>query len=70
MWVGSAITALGIVALLIAPGGIHYTRSENYPRDGSVHITAKVERVLTIPPAVGGLITATGAILMIIAARQ
>jgi hypothetical protein len=69
MLIGALLTALGIVALVMG-GGIQYTSSEKLPRDSKTQVTAHMEKVISIPPLVGGLVLAGGIVLMIVAARE
>jgi len=69
MLAGAFLAALGIIALLFG-NGIYFTSHEKLPRDSSTQVTTTHERVVTIPPLVGGLTLAGGIALMVVAARK
>lgn len=68
MWLGSVLTALGIVALIV--GQIRYTSHEKVPRQGAVQIIINKEKVISVPRVVSGVVTAAGITVMILAARK
>ena len=69
MLAGAVLTALGILALVFG-SGIYFTSREKLPRDSSTQVTTREERVVSIPPLVGGLTLAGGIVLMVVAARK
>ena len=69
MLIGALLTALGIMALVVG-GSIEYTTREKLPRDSKTQVAANVEKVISIPPLVSGLVLAGGIVLMIVAARE
>ena len=69
MLAGALVTALGIIALVVG-NAINFTSHERYPKDGKTQVTATSEKVISIPPAVGGLTLAGGIALMVLAARK
>jgi hypothetical protein len=69
MLVGALLTAFGILALAFQ-SGFRYQSSERLPQDGAAQVTATQEKVVSIPPVVGGLAAIGGLCLMIIAARK
>jgi hypothetical protein len=69
MLIGAILTAIGIIVLAVG-GFIDYTSREEIPHDGSTKLTAKREKVISIPPAVGGLALAGGIVLMVLASRK
>ena len=69
MLVGAILTAFGIVVLAFQ-SGIHYTSREKFPPDGSAQVITKQEKIVSIPPVVGGVALAGGLAIMILAARR
>jgi len=69
MLAGAILTAIGILALLFH-NGINYTSREKLPHQGETQVITHEQRVLSIPPAVGGLMLAGGVGIMILAARR
>jgi len=69
MVAGSVLTALGIIALVVG-NWINFTSHEKFPRDSKTQITTTQEKVISIPPVVGGLALAGGVALMVAAARR
>jgi hypothetical protein len=68
-------TALGIVlavlgVLALAYQGFSYTRQKNILDIGPIHATAETQEHVPLPPIVGGLALAAGAILLAMGARQ
>jgi hypothetical protein len=68
MLLGAILTAFGIMALVVSQ--FHYTSREKLPHDGSAQVIVRQEKVVSIPPALGGLALAGGIILMVVAARK
>ena len=69
MLAGAILTALGILALIFG-SGIYVTSHEKLPRDSRTQVTVPEEKVVSIPPLVGGLTLAGGLVLMVVAARK
>jgi hypothetical protein len=65
---GILLIVLG--ALALAYQGINYTRQKNVLDVGSVHVTTEDHERLPVPPIVGGLALAGGAILLVMGARN
>jgi hypothetical protein len=65
---GIALAVLGILAL--AYQGFSYTRQKNIIDLGPIHATAETQEHVPLPPIVGGLALAAGAILLAMGARQ
>ena len=67
-----SIDALLIVlgALVLAYQGINYTRQKNVLDVGSVHVTREDHERIPLPPILGGLAVAGGAILLVMGARN
>jgi hypothetical protein len=70
-----SITMLGI--LLVVLGGLalvyqgfNYTRREKVIDIGPIHATADTQEHVPLPPIVGGLALAAGAVLLVMGARQ
>jgi hypothetical protein len=70
-----SITLLGI--LLVVLGGLalvyqgfSYTRQEKVLDIGPIHATADTQEHVPLPPIVGGLALAAGAVLLAIGAKQ
>jgi hypothetical protein len=66
--IGIALLILG--ALALAYQGISYTRTEKVFDLGPIHATAEKHERIPLPPIVGGLALAGGAVLLIVGARQ
>ena len=66
--VGIALIVLG--ALVLAYQGINYTRQKNVLDVGSVQITTETRERIPLPPILGGLALAGGAILLVMGARN
>ena len=66
--VGIVLIVLGVVVL--AYQGINYTRQKKVLDVGSVHITRESDERIPLPPIVGGLALAGGAILLFMGARN
>jgi hypothetical protein len=69
MLAGSILSALGIIALVVG-NFINVSTNEKYPHNGKVQLTAKHDKVISIPPVLGGLALAGGIALMVVAARR
>jgi hypothetical protein len=65
---GIVLLVLGVVALVYQ--GINYTRQKNVIDVGSVHITRQDEERIPLPPIVGGVALAAGAVLLFMGARN
>ena len=68
-------TVLGIVlavlgALALVYQGFSYTREKNIIDVGPIHATADTREHVPLPPIVGGLALAAGALLLVMGARQ
>jgi uncharacterized membrane protein YidH (DUF202 family) len=68
-------TVLGIVlavlgALALVYQGFNYTREKNIIDIGPIHATADTREHVSLPPIVGGLALAAGALLLVMGARQ
>jgi hypothetical protein len=66
VWVGIVLIVLG--GLVLAYQGINYTRDRNVLDVGSVHITAKTEEHIPVPPILGGLAIVGGVVLLVMGA--
>jgi hypothetical protein len=65
---GIALAVLGVLALVYQ--GFSYTRQKNILDIGPIHATANTQEHVPLPPIVGGLALAAGAILLAMGARQ
>jgi hypothetical protein len=70
-----SITMLGV--LLIVLGGLalvyqgfSYTRREKVIDIGPIHATADTQEHVPLPPIVGGLVLAAGALLLVMGVKQ
>lgn len=70
-----SITVLGI--LLVVLGGLalvyqgfSYTRQEKVLDIGPIHATADTQEHVPLPPIVGGLALAAGAVLLVLGAKR
>jgi drug/metabolite transporter (DMT)-like permease len=66
-WAGIVLIVLG--ALVLVYQGINYTREKKVLDVGSVHLTAETHERIPLPPILGGLALAGGAILLVMGAR-
>ena len=66
LWVGIVLIVVG--GLVLAYQGINYTRDRNVLDVGSVHITAKTEEHIPVPPILGGLAIVGGVVLLVMGA--
>ena len=67
-WAGIVLIVLG--ALVLVYQGINYTREKKVLDVGSVHLTAEAHERIPLPPILGGLALAGGAILLVMGARS
>jgi len=65
---GIVLVVLGILALIYQ--GFDYTREKNVIDIGPIHATADTQEHVPLPPIVGGLALAAGAVLLAMGARQ
>ena len=65
---GIVLAVLGVLALVYQ--GFNYTRQKNILDIGPIHATADTQEHVPLPPIVGGLALAAGAILLAVGARQ
>ncbi len=68
IWIGILLIVLG--ALVLAYQGINYTREKKVLDVGSVHLTAKTQERIPIPPILGGLALIGGVVLAVIGASN
>ena len=64
---GILLVVVGI--LMLAYQGINYTRQKNVLEVGSMHVTTESHERIPLPPVLGGLALAGGAILLVVGAR-
>ena len=64
---GIVLVVLGALALVYQ--GFSYTREKNVIDIGPIHATAETREHIPLPPFVGGLALAAGAILLVMGAR-
>jgi len=65
---GILLVVLGVLALVYQ--GFSYTSREKVLDIGPIHATADTQERVPIPPIVGGLALAAGAVLLAIGAKQ
>ena len=65
---GIVLVVLGVLALIYQ--GFSYTRQEKVLDFGPIHATADTRENVPLPPIVGGLALAAGAVLLAMGARQ
>ena len=65
---GILLAALGVLALVYQ--GFSYTRREKVLDIGPIHATADTQERVPLPPIVGGLALAAGAVLLAFGAKQ
>jgi hypothetical protein len=65
---GILLAVLGVLALVYQ--GFSYTRRERVLDLGPIHATAETQQHVSLPPIVGGLAIAAGAVLLAMGARQ
>ena len=66
-WIGIVLVILGVLSL--AYQGINYNRQESIVDVGPVHLTAETHERISLPPIVGGLALASGAIVLMMGTR-
>ena len=67
-WVGILFIVLGGLAL--AYQGINYTSEKNVVDMGSMHVTKETHERISLPPILGGLALAGGAVLLVMGTRN
>ena len=65
---GILLAVLGVLALVYQ--GFSYTREKNIIDVGPIHATADTREHVPLPPIVGGVALAAGALLLVMGARQ
>jgi uncharacterized membrane protein len=65
---GIVLVVLGVLALVYQ--GFSYTREKDIVDIGPIHATAETREHVPLPPIVGGLALAAGALLLVMGARQ
>ena len=65
---GILLVVLGVLALVYQ--GFSYTRQEKVIDIGPIHATADAQEQVPLPPIVGGVALAAGAVLLAIGAKQ
>lgn len=65
---GIVLAVLGVLALVYQ--GFNYTREKHVLDIGPIHATADTQEHVPLPPIVGGVALAAGAILLAMGARQ
>ena len=65
---GLLLVVLGILAL--AYQGFNYTRREKVLDIGPIHATADTREHVDVPPIIGGLALAAGAVLLVMGAKR
>jgi uncharacterized membrane protein len=65
---GILLAVLGVLALVYQ--GFSYTRQEKVVDIGPIHATADKQEHVPLPPIVGGLALVSGAILLMMGAKQ
>jgi hypothetical protein len=65
---GILLAVLGVLALVYQ--GFSYTRQEKVVDLGPIHATADKQEHVPLPPIVGGLALVSGAILLVMGAKQ
>ena len=66
--VGILLIVLGLVAL--AYKGITYTTQEQVAKLGPLEAKVERERIIPLPPLLGGLALASGLVLVVLGARK
>jgi hypothetical protein len=66
----AGIVLIIVVALVLAYQGINYSRQKDVLDVGSVHITTEEHERIPLPPIIGGLALAGGAVLLFMGARN
>jgi hypothetical protein len=67
-WIGILLVVVGGLAL--AYQGFTYTHQEKVLDVGPIHATAEKHDWVAVPPILGGLVLAGGAVLLIIGAKK
>lgn len=67
-WVGVALVALGIVALIW--GGVFWTKTETVLDAGPLEITAQEREGVRLPPIAGALALIGGLVLLVVPDRR
>ena len=65
---GILLVVLGVLALVYQ--GFSYTRQEKVVDIGPIHATADKQEHVPLPPIVGGLVLAAGALLLVMGVKQ
>jgi drug/metabolite transporter (DMT)-like permease len=65
---GILLAVLGVLALVYQ--GFSYTREKKVLDIGPIHATADTQEHVPLPPVLGGLALAAGAVLLAIGAKQ
>jgi len=68
MLVGIALIVLGVVAF--AYQGITYTSREKIIDIGPIQATADTQKTIPLPPILGGLVLASGIVLVVVGAKK
>jgi hypothetical protein len=68
MLVGIILIVLGLVAL--AYKGITYTTQEEVAKIGPLEAKVEKEKTIPLPPVLGGLVLATGVVLVVLGTRK
>jgi drug/metabolite transporter (DMT)-like permease len=66
--IGILLIVFGLVSLLW--GGISWTREETVLDIGPIEATRKERETIPVPPIVGGLLLASGVVLLVIRDRK
>lgn len=67
-WVGLILIVLGVLGLVY--GGITYTRDRKAVDIGPLEVNVEEKESVPIPPLVGGLAIAAGAVLLALGGRR
>ncbi len=65
---GIALIVLGLIGLIY--GGISYKTQKEVVRVGPLEATVEEEKILPIPPIVGGVAVGVGVALLLVGARR
>jgi hypothetical protein len=65
---GAVLIAIGMVALLW--GGISWTEEETILDIGPIQATAEERETIPLPPVLGGIALAAGAVLLLLPSRR
>ena len=66
--VGIILIIIGVVALTL--GGISYTKREKVIDAGPLQVSADKEKMIPLPPVLGGICLVGGIVLVIVGSRQ